>query len=245
MLKWKRKLCLCQVVLNHHLVSWWPCRTKLKTSLWCLCLIWSLSVDNVQAPVLQYLYYLAQIGIAMSPLSNNSLFLSYHRNPLPEYLSRGLIISLSTDDPLQFHFTKVSLTGRFAHAHVSYINCTACKNTVRSDNVRCASPGASDGRVQHCYSGVEAEFLWHVRAGKKQRPDERLLTQGKQAALLKHTQGSAHLVQLKSSISSPFQIFSSFPGLQWAALSNFHPYRSLENSMFSRLLTASRKNAQF
>ncbi|NXM07202.1 AMPD2 deaminase, partial [Tyrannus savana] len=59
-----------------------------------------------QAPVLQYLYYLAQIGIAMSPLSNNSLFLSYHRNPLPEYLSRGLMVSLSTDDPLQFHFTK-------------------------------------------------------------------------------------------------------------------------------------------
>lgn len=62
-----------------------------------------------QAPVLQYLYYLAQIGIAMSPLSNNSLFLSYHRNPLPEYLSRGLMVSLSTDDPLQFHFTKVSI----------------------------------------------------------------------------------------------------------------------------------------
>lgn len=62
-----------------------------------------------QAPVLQYLYYLAQIGIAMSPLSNNSLFLSYHRNPLPEYLSRGLMVSLSTDDPLQFHFTKVSV----------------------------------------------------------------------------------------------------------------------------------------
>ncbi|CAN7948166.1 unnamed protein product, partial [Ixodes pacificus] len=61
-------------------------------------------------PVLQYLYYLAQIGIAMSPLSNNSLFLNYHRNPLPEYLSRGLCVSLSTDDPLQFHFTKASRT---------------------------------------------------------------------------------------------------------------------------------------
>lgn len=65
------------------------------------------SFPPAQAPVLQYLYYLAQIGIAMSPLSNNSLFLSYHRNPLPEYLSRGLMVSLSTDDPLQFHFTKV------------------------------------------------------------------------------------------------------------------------------------------
>lgn len=80
-----------------------------------------------KVPVLQYLYYLCQIGIAMSPLSNNSLFLNYNRqvsnifisdsrslgmllvfknffmlrSPLPEYLARGLNVSLSTDDPLQ------------------------------------------------------------------------------------------------------------------------------------------------
>ncbi|XP_063307979.1 AMP deaminase 2 isoform X2 [Pelobates fuscus] len=69
-----------------------------------------------KAPVLQYLYYLAQIGIAMSPLSNNSLFLSYHRNPLPDFLSRGLIVSLSTDDPLQFHFTKEPLMEEYSIA---------------------------------------------------------------------------------------------------------------------------------
>lgn len=66
-------------------------------------------ISIFQVPVLQYLYYLAQISIAMSPLSNNSLFLNYHRNPLPEFLARGLCITLSTDDPLQFHFTKVIL----------------------------------------------------------------------------------------------------------------------------------------
>uniref|UniRef100_A0A8D8LTZ8 AMP deaminase n=1 Tax=Cacopsylla melanoneura TaxID=428564 RepID=A0A8D8LTZ8_9HEMI len=69
-----------------------------------------------KAPVLQYLYYLAQIGIAMSPLSNNSLFLNYHRNPLPEYLARGLCVSLSTDDPLQFHFTKEPLMEEYSIA---------------------------------------------------------------------------------------------------------------------------------
>jgi len=69
-----------------------------------------------KTPVLQYLYYLAQIGIAMSPLSNNSLFLNYHRNPLPEYLARGLLISLSSDDPLQFHFTKEPLMEEFSIA---------------------------------------------------------------------------------------------------------------------------------
>lgn len=62
---------------------------------------------NFQVPALQYIYYLAQIFIAMSPLSNNSLFLRYHRNPLPDYFARGLRVTLSTDDPLQFHYTKV------------------------------------------------------------------------------------------------------------------------------------------
>jgi AMP deaminase len=69
-----------------------------------------------KVPVLQFLYYLAQIGIAMSPLSNNSLFLNYHRNPLPEYLNRGLMVSLSTDDPLQFHFTKEPLMEEYSVA---------------------------------------------------------------------------------------------------------------------------------
>ena len=43
----------------------------------------------------------------MSPLSNNALFLTYERNPLPNFLKAGMNVSLSTDDPLQFHFTKV------------------------------------------------------------------------------------------------------------------------------------------
>jgi len=69
-----------------------------------------------KVPVLQYLYYLCQIGIAMSPLSNNSLFLNYNRSPLPDYLARGLNVSLSTDDPLQFHFTKEPLMEEYSIA---------------------------------------------------------------------------------------------------------------------------------
>lgn len=65
--------------------------------------------------VIQSLFH-HQIGIAMSPLSNNSLFLNYHRNPLPEYLARGLLISLSSDDPLQFHFTKEPLMEEYSIA---------------------------------------------------------------------------------------------------------------------------------
>jgi AMP deaminase len=60
-----------------------------------------------KVPALQYLFYLKQIGLAMSPLSNNALFLTYERNPFPDFFRTGLNVSLSTDDPLQFHFTKV------------------------------------------------------------------------------------------------------------------------------------------
>ncbi|XP_028304064.1 AMP deaminase 3-like isoform X2 [Gouania willdenowi] len=82
-----------------------------------------LTADNIshglnlkQSPVLQYLYYLAQVPIAMSPLSNNSLFLQYSKNPLREFLQKGLCVSLSTDDPMQFHYTKEALMEEYAIA---------------------------------------------------------------------------------------------------------------------------------
>ena len=57
-------------------------------------------------PTMQYLYYLTQIGLAVSPLSNNKLFLDYHSNPFPKFFARGLNVTLSTDDPLMLHITK-------------------------------------------------------------------------------------------------------------------------------------------
>ncbi|UJR10172.1 hypothetical protein I4U23_014388 [Adineta vaga] len=69
-----------------------------------------------KSPVLQYLFYLCQIGIAMSPLSNNSLFINYNRNPMLEYFERGLCVSISTDDPMQFHFTKEPLMEEYSIA---------------------------------------------------------------------------------------------------------------------------------
>lgn len=62
-----------------------------------------------ESPVLQYLYYLTQIGIAMSPLSNAALFVEYAQNPCMSYFRRGLNVSLSTDDPLQFAYTREPL----------------------------------------------------------------------------------------------------------------------------------------
>jgi AMP deaminase len=71
-------------------------------------------------PLLQYIFYLEQIGIAMSPLSNNALFLAYERNPFLNYFRRGLNVSLSTDDPLQFAFTKEPLIEEYAVAAQIY-----------------------------------------------------------------------------------------------------------------------------
>ncbi|KAI9657720.1 MAG: AMP deaminase [Bathelium mastoideum] len=73
-----------------------------------------------KVPMLQYIFYLEQIGIAMSPLSNNALFLAYERNPFLQYFRRGLNVSLSTDDPLQFAFTKEPLIEEYSVAAQIY-----------------------------------------------------------------------------------------------------------------------------
>lgn len=52
----------------------------------------------------------------MSPLSNNALFLPYDRNPFPDYFARGLHVTLSTDDPLQFHYTREPLIEEYSVA---------------------------------------------------------------------------------------------------------------------------------
>ena len=73
-----------------------------------------------KVPVLQYIFYLEQIGIAMSPLSNNALFLTYERNPFLQYFKRGLNVSLSTDDPLQIAFTREPLIEEYSVAAQIY-----------------------------------------------------------------------------------------------------------------------------
>lgn len=73
-----------------------------------------------KVPLLQYAFYLDQIGVAMSPLSNNALFLTYDRNPFISYFKKGLNVSLSTDDPLQFAFTKEPLIEEYSVAAQIY-----------------------------------------------------------------------------------------------------------------------------
>uniref|UniRef100_A0A8C2JE94 AMP deaminase n=1 Tax=Cyprinus carpio TaxID=7962 RepID=A0A8C2JE94_CYPCA len=94
----------CDMVVNFHFRRKCPGKkAKSDQRLWsydqteqaikhktCVCVFF-------KSPVLQYLYYLVQVAIAMSPLSNN------------KFLHKGLCVSLSTDDPMQFHYTKVRL----------------------------------------------------------------------------------------------------------------------------------------
>ncbi|KAJ4413783.1 AMP deaminase [Gnomoniopsis sp. IMI 355080] len=89
-----------------------------------------------KVPLLQYVFYLEQIGVAMSPLSNNALFLQLERNPFHQYFKRGLNVSLSTDDPLQFAYTKEPLMEEYAVAAQIYkLNpidmCELAKNSVK------------------------------------------------------------------------------------------------------------------
>jgi len=69
-----------------------------------------------KSPTLQYLYYLMQIGMALSPTSNCKLFLDYQSNPFPSFFAKGLNVSLSTDDPLLLHITKEPLVEEYSIA---------------------------------------------------------------------------------------------------------------------------------
>ncbi|CAG9567686.1 adenosine_monophosphate_deaminase_-_putative [Leishmania major strain Friedlin] len=66
---------------------------------------------------LQYLFYLAQIGVTLSPLSNNTkLQLNYLHNPFPQFFRRGLRVSLGTDSPLLYHHTQEPLLEEYSIA---------------------------------------------------------------------------------------------------------------------------------
>jgi AMP deaminase len=92
-------------------------------------------IELAKSPTLQYLFYLSQTGISMSPLSNNLLFLEYDKNPFPLFFARGLNVTLSTDDPLMIHVTKEPLVEEYSIAAqvwklTSIDMCEAARNSV-------------------------------------------------------------------------------------------------------------------
>jgi len=69
---------------------------------------------------LQYLYYLDQIGLSISPLSNNFLFRKLASNPFGKFFRRGLNVTLSTDDPLLFHMSDDALLEEYSVARATF-----------------------------------------------------------------------------------------------------------------------------
>lgn len=92
-------------------------------------------INLKKSPPLQYLYYLAQVGLAMSPLSNNCLFLEYSKNPFPAFFERGLNVTLSTDDPLLIHMTKEPLVEEYSIAMQVYKLSTADLSEIARNSV--------------------------------------------------------------------------------------------------------------
>jgi len=92
-------------------------------------------INLKKSPSLQYLYYLAQVGLAMSPLSNNCLFCEYSKNPFPTFFERGLNVTLSTDDPLLIHMTKEPLVEEYSIAMQVYKLSTADLSEIARNSV--------------------------------------------------------------------------------------------------------------
>jgi AMP deaminase len=69
---------------------------------------------------LQYLYYLDQVGISVSPLSNNFLFRKIAENPFAKFFRRGLNCTISTDDPLLFHMSDDALLEEYSVARATF-----------------------------------------------------------------------------------------------------------------------------
>eukprot|EP01090_Pellita_catalonica_P017970 TRINITY_DN5608_c0_g1_i2.p1 TRINITY_DN5608_c0_g1~~TRINITY_DN5608_c0_g1_i2.p1 ORF type:complete len:305 (-),score=37.32 TRINITY_DN5608_c0_g1_i2:77-967(-) len=71
-------------------------------------------LNLTSSPGLQYLYYLMQIPMAMSPLSENSLSVILGVNPFATFFQQGMNVTLSTDNPLLFHNTQEPLMEEYA-----------------------------------------------------------------------------------------------------------------------------------
>nr|CCC94980.1 putative AMP deaminase [Trypanosoma congolense IL3000] len=92
-------------------------------------------INLKDTPLLQYLYYLEQIPLGITPLSNNALFCKYNDNPFASFFRRGLNVTLSTDGALIFHHTEEPLIEEYSTAanywNLSQVDmCEIAKNSI-------------------------------------------------------------------------------------------------------------------
>jgi len=88
------------------------------TYMLCESIAHGINLDNNVS--LQYLYYLDQVGMSCSPLSNNFLFKKIRDSPFPKFFRRGLNVTLSTDDPLLFHMSDDALLEEYSVARATF-----------------------------------------------------------------------------------------------------------------------------
>jgi len=82
-------------------------------------------INLEKSPSLLYLYYLKQIGLSISLSSNNYLFKEFSKNPFKDFFEMGMNVTISTDDPLQFHFTNFPLLEEYSLA-TQFFKLTEC-----------------------------------------------------------------------------------------------------------------------
>ncbi|ELP90521.1 AMP deaminase, putative [Entamoeba invadens IP1] len=77
-------------------------------------------IKLVDSPSLNYLYFLTQIGLSLSPMANHLKSCSYKNNPFDNFFVEGLNVTLSTDKPLYYHRTQDALLEEYAMAQQTY-----------------------------------------------------------------------------------------------------------------------------
>ena len=79
-----------------------------------------------------------QIGLSISPLSNNFLFRKIADNPFQKFFRRGLNVTLSTDDPLLFHMSDDALLEEYSVARASFdLSMTDMMELARNSVLQC------------------------------------------------------------------------------------------------------------
>ena len=114
-------------------------------------------VQLTKFPALEYLFYISQIGITMSPLANTTKSCAYLENPFPKFFRRGLKVSLATSQPLHFHFTQEPLIEEYSIASkiwkLSYNDlCEIARNSVQISGFRDAFRTAALGKLHFLHS---------------------------------------------------------------------------------------------
>lgn len=167
---------------------------------------------------LQYLFYLCQIGLAMSPVSNNQLFLAYDKHPFQDFFKRGLNVSLSTDDPLMFHYTKEPLMEEYSIARQiwklsSADMCELARNSVLQSgfptNVKAYWLKTENFQTENVMAATNLPDIRHMFRNECLASEMKLLKSGEDSgfAALSWTHDTPrNLPKDKDGVGSPFSV---------------------------------------